>query len=361
MFKVDLNSDLGESFGVYKMGKDAEILKLANSFNPAGATGLFQDALGKVYFLERKIEQPTMVTVECRGLQGTVIPYGAIVQDEQGHTFYNKVIGATIGEDGTCECLFRCSVYGTIVVDAGAVNKIITVIPGWDSVTNKSPGLTGREQETQSEFEARRAASVAKNAHGLAEAVEGTVNNLAGVVACKIEQNRTNDPVTKKGVSIPSHSVYLSVYGGDQLEIGKVMHEKLDAGCGTAGNTKVEFLDEVNSTEQIYYYQTPTAEAVKVKVILDGEGSPTEEAAAEIKGIILANFNGEYSDYPRVKMGDTVYASRFYKHIIDAGHETLRSVTIAYPKNGDLKSEVEIPLDKMPVLSAADIEIAMEK
>lgn len=27
MFKVDLNSDLGESFGAYKMGMDEEILK----------------------------------------------------------------------------------------------------------------------------------------------------------------------------------------------------------------------------------------------------------------------------------------------------------------------------------------------
>lgn len=27
MFKVDLNSDLGESFGTYKMGMDEEILQ----------------------------------------------------------------------------------------------------------------------------------------------------------------------------------------------------------------------------------------------------------------------------------------------------------------------------------------------
>ncbi|HFJ2263310.1 TPA: LamB/YcsF family protein, partial [Campylobacter coli] len=31
MFKVDLNSDLGESFGVYKMGMDEEILKFVSS------------------------------------------------------------------------------------------------------------------------------------------------------------------------------------------------------------------------------------------------------------------------------------------------------------------------------------------
>ncbi len=33
MFKVDLNSDLGESFGAYKMGMDEEILKFVSSVN----------------------------------------------------------------------------------------------------------------------------------------------------------------------------------------------------------------------------------------------------------------------------------------------------------------------------------------
>ena len=36
MFKVDLNSDLGESFGAYKMGNDQEILKNVTSANVAG-------------------------------------------------------------------------------------------------------------------------------------------------------------------------------------------------------------------------------------------------------------------------------------------------------------------------------------
>ncbi|MDE5914704.1 MAG: LamB/YcsF family protein, partial [Campylobacter jejuni] len=35
MFKVDLNSDLGESFGAYKMGMDEKILKFASSVNVA--------------------------------------------------------------------------------------------------------------------------------------------------------------------------------------------------------------------------------------------------------------------------------------------------------------------------------------
>ena len=35
MFKVDLNSDLGESFGAYKIGMDEEILKYVSSANIA--------------------------------------------------------------------------------------------------------------------------------------------------------------------------------------------------------------------------------------------------------------------------------------------------------------------------------------
>lgn len=35
MFRVDLNSDLGESFGNYKLGMDEEILKYVSSANVA--------------------------------------------------------------------------------------------------------------------------------------------------------------------------------------------------------------------------------------------------------------------------------------------------------------------------------------
>ena len=221
------------------IAKDNEVMHLANMINPATSDGIFQDALGRIYFLTRHVAESTLVTCTCRGLNGTIIPYGAIVQDVNGNQYYNTTI-AEIDETGVVDAVFRCSQRGPIVVEAQQVNKIITVIPGWDSVSNTGAGVTGRDREGQQEFEIRRARSVAKNSHGLAESVEGSVGNLSGVIACRIEQNRGHNPVEKYGVTIPGHSVYLSVYGGDKEEIAKTMHKKLDAGCGTAGNTKVE-------------------------------------------------------------------------------------------------------------------------
>ena len=335
--------------------KDAEILHLANSFNPQTATGVAQDALARIYFLERKIAQPTYVTCQCNGLQGTVIPYGTVVESTNGYQFYNTT-PMTISAGGSVNCVFRCSEYGAIEIGANTVTKIITVIPGWDAVNNSTAGITGRDVETQSEFEIRRKESVAKNSHGLAESVGGTVGNLPGVVAYHIEQNRTNSAVTKLGVSIPAHSVYLSVYGGEEAEIGMALHEKLDAGCGTAGNTSVTVADPTNGSEHIYYYEIPTTKNFAVRVTYEPTNTTPTNAETLIKNAVVNNFNG-LSTYPRVKMGDTVYASRFYYDVIACGIANLTSIEVAYPST-DSWSDIEtIPLDEMPILSADNVTV----
>lgn len=339
--------------------KDGEVLRLANGFNPKTATGIYQDALAVIYFLDRQVAQPTLVTCQCAGLQGTIIPYGAVVQDVNGYTFYN-INATTIGATGIAECIFRCSQYGPIQVGANIVNKIITVIPGWDSVNNAAAGAPGRDFETQAEFEQRRSDSVAKNAHGLAEAVEGTVGNIDGVIACRIEQNRGDVTITKYGVTIPPHSVYLSVYGGEQEKIAMAMHEKIDGGCGTTGNTKVTIADPTNGSEQVYYYQSPTVVGAAVKVTLKQTATTPTTITADIKAAVLANFNGQTVDEPRVKMGDTLYASRFYNSVTSAGVKNLSSIEVAFPSNGIFSDEVDIPLDNMPTLSEDDVTVILE-
>ena len=335
--------------------KDAEVLHLANSFDPQTATGVAQDALARIYFLERKIAQPTYVTCQCNGLQGTIIPYGAVVESTNGYQFYNTT-PQTIPAGGTAECVFRCGEYGPIEIGQNTVTKIITVIPGWDAVNNSTAGITGRDVETQSAFEVRRAQSVAKNSHGLAESVGGTVNNLEGVVACRIEQNRGDSAVTKLGVSIPPHSIYLSVYGGEEEEIGMVLHEKLDAGCGTSGNTSVTVTDETNGSQHTYYYEIPTTKNFAVKVTYVKEDTTPTDISTRIKNAIVNNFNG-LSDYARVQMGDTVYASRFYADVIKCGVNNLTSIEIAYPDTDSWKDIETIPLNEMPILSTSNVTV----
>ena len=145
--------------------KNTELLWLANQFNPRVAEGRFQDALGYIYFLTRKIAEPTVVTCQLTGLRGTQIPYGAIAQNTDG---YQLICNApvVIGDNGTAETTFRLAETGPIQIAAGTVTKIVTVIAGWDTINNEAAGATGRDVESRNEFEGRRYNSVAANAHG---------------------------------------------------------------------------------------------------------------------------------------------------------------------------------------------------
>lgn len=335
--------------------KDTELMQMANGFNPATATGLFQDALANIYFITRHIAEPTMVTCQCKGLQGTLIPYGAVVQDVDGNTFYNTTPG-TIDSTGVLECTFRCSEYGEIEVGADSVTKIITVIPGWDSVNNEAAGVTGRERETQAEFESRRYDSVSKNAHGTAAAVQGTVGNLDGVIAAVCAENRGHTDIVKHGVTIPDHSIYLSVYGGDEEEIAYAVYAKLGGGCGMAGNTEVTITDPTTGAEATIYYEVPSTVPIGIKVTYVPTASTATTIEDDIRDAVLANFNGQTASYGRVKMADDVYATRFVSDVIAAGVENLVSVEISY-NGGAFGDMISIPLDAMPTLDRGDIEI----
>ena len=54
--------------------RNAAMLYLSNQFNPRISDGRWQDALGYIYFLTRKLDESTVVTCQVTGMRGTVIP-----------------------------------------------------------------------------------------------------------------------------------------------------------------------------------------------------------------------------------------------------------------------------------------------
>ena len=338
--------------------KDNELIFLSNQFNPKNAVGAWQDALGAIYFISRKIALPTYVTCQAEGAYGTVIPYGAIVQDTNGYTFMNTA-PATINASGQATLIVRCTEMGAVEVTSGSVTKIVTTVPGWDRVTNAAAGVTGRDVESQAAFESRRVQSVAKNAHGSVASVFGAIADINDVTALLILENTTNVDKTEKGVTIAGHSVYISVYGGADNEIAKAIYNKIDAGCGTNGNTMVSYnpvSDDATQPDMLYsyYIERPTAVSTGIVVTIADEQTTTLTNA--IKEAVVNNFNGN-SGYRRVKMGDTLYASRFYADVIKAGVTKLERIQIKYPLSATAADSVDVDADEIPTISVDDVTV----
>lgn len=344
---------------------DAQYIQLANMFNPANAEGVFQDALARIYFLNRQIAMPTYVTCQVKGLNGTVIPYGALMQDANGYTYVNTA-ATTIGADGKATLLVRNSEYGAIPAPKNSVTKIITAVPGWDSVDNSAAGILGRDEETQSDFENRRRQSVAKNSHGAVASLYGALADLDNVVAVSILENTTNQDITLYGAVIAGHSVYISIYGGDSTDIAKAIYNKIDGGCGTVGDTKVTYNPHYDDEEQpdlefTYYVKRPEVKKMGITVNVASTNMNHEALNLAIKNACVKNFAGD-ENHEQVKMGMKVYASRFYSTIMDAGVAQLDSVKLRYPADSKtLVDNVIVPMTEMPSLSVDDIYIVYEQ
>ena len=349
--------------------KNAELLFLSNQFNPRVAEGRWQDALGHIYFLERKLDEPTVVTCRLTGLNGTVIPYGALVQSGTGHTLIcNRSV--TIGVNGSAETTFRVSENGPVEIPAHSVTSIVTTIPGWDTVDNLAAGAVGRDRETRSEFETRRAASVAANSHGSTGALYGAIAEIPGVLDVQVLENIGPNPVVKYGVNVPGHGVTVCVYGGEDAAIAEAIYNKKDNGADTGGNTSIVHT-AADYHNAVYEYRILRPKTVNfwIKVTLGAGSALTPAAAESLKTALYQDFHGlnALSGNSRIGLASTIYAARFYSPAMASLEATgslknIQSIEIALGENspaaGTYSDVVIVNGDREPVLSSGNISIA---
>lgn len=350
-----------DSLAVLVTAKDSEFLNLANQFNPLTADGIFQDALGAIYFLTRKVATSTVVSCTCTGLQGTTIPQGSIIQTTDGVKL-QSVGNAVIGAGGTVEVEFAALEAGAIDIGAGTCTKIITVIAGWDTVNNTAAGVLGNLIEGRADFEKRRYNSVSANAHGSAAALQGAVYQVENVLDCLVLENKTDSTVTKQGVSLISHSVAVCVYGGGDVDIAETIYNKLDAGCGTNGNTSISYTSD-DGVVNTYSIVRPTPTPVYITVTINRTAQTPATVTQDIKNAIIADANGQdtNSGNTRCGMGQTIYASRFTVAIVkSAGVNDLESVYIGLSASPTGNS-VTMQADEEPIFDAANIEVVINE
>ena len=348
-----------DSIAVLVTAKDSELLNLMNQFNPKTASGIFQDALGSIYFLKRKTAQPTVVTCQLTGAQGTVVPAGAIIQNEDGIKL-TSVGAVTIGADGTAEVEFQTQETGPIAIGAASCTKIITVIPGWDTVNNSVAGTLGQDVESQYAFEKRRALSVANNAHGSRLAIESSLAALDGVLDCLVLENRSDETVTKQGVSLISHSVGICIYGGADADIAKTIYNKVDAGCGTNGSTTVSYTSEDGAVNN-YQIIRPTPTNVYIAVTINETTSTPQDIETLIKDAVYNDFYGNDSNSGNLRRGcgDTIYASSFSVALIKTtGVTDLKTIYIGLASSPSDNS-ITLDADEEPVLDKGNITVTI--
>lgn len=340
--------------------KNDDFLEVVNGVDPDTADGRFQDAIGRIYFIDRNPAEPTTVTATCIGLAGTVIPVGAKAQATDGNIYLCTQAG-TIPATGTIDLTFACNVTGPIACPAGSLNQIYQAIPGWDTVSNAADGVLGADVETRADFENRRKQSVAANSKGSVPSVRGAVLGVANVLDAYVVDNPLGTPAVVGGVTLLANSLYVCVSGGAVQDVADAIWSKKGPGCNYTGGTSVTVYDTDGYTAPYPQYTVKLDIATGLPIlfavqIANVAGLPAD-IVAQVKTAIIKAFSGADGGQ-RARIGRRLLASRYYAGV-EAIDPSVELLSIQIGTTTATQNYVDVNINQAPTISANNIAVSL--
>jgi hypothetical protein len=299
-----------------------QFLAITQGVDPAFATGRMQDGIARIYFISRLSAEPTVVQAILSGQVNAIIPTSVLGQTPDGN-LWAPVTSGQFGLDGTVSMQFVCTVTGPVACPAGSLTTIYKGVPGWDTITNPTEGVLGRDVETAPQFELRRQQLVFLNSVGGVPAVQAAVLNVPGILDAYTTDNASGGVVVSDGVTIPANAIYVCAAGGSPAAVAQAIWTKKMPGTPMAGNTTV-IVQDTNSGYSPPYpsypitFQTAAVQSFVASVLISNSAAVPSTAATQIQAAFISAFAGTDGGQA-ARIGSTVHASRFYAGIASLG------------------------------------------
>lgn len=318
---LDPNSIDGETLGVFaESSANLDLLAqtLYQSFDPAQAMGAALSRLVTLNGIDKMLGTFSLVALTCTGTAGTVISAGSLVNSADGSSQWVTLDDATIGDAGTVVVSAACTIIGPVAALSGTLTVRVTVIYGWQTVTNATAAIPGTNVETDEALRARRNRSTATPSQAIIDGIYGAILNIQGVTDAVFYENSSDE---LDGNGLPAHSFNLVVQGGAAIDIATAIWLRIQPGPTQVGAQAATMFDS-RGNPHVMRFDVPTE--IEVYVIVNGNqlpGYPTDgddEVAAAIVAWVLANLG----------IGDEVVQSALYTPINTIPGVSITSVFI---------------------------------
>jgi uncharacterized phage protein gp47/JayE len=345
--------------------KNAALVYLASQMDPDTAADEFQDAIGRIYFMEREPGTPSTVQCLCTGAFNTTINAGAQAQDTSGNFWVCQQTGV-IPIGGSVTLPFACTALGPTAIPANVVTIIVTGIAGWDAINNPLAGAVGANVESRAAFEYRRQQSVALNGQGSPPAIGAAVADVANVIDSFVVENFTNATVGIGATNYPvvAHSVYVAAVGGAPSDIARAIFSKKDPGCNMNGNTTVTIQDPnpvytSNPPSYTYTYNIPTNTAFAFAVQIQNSANLPANIVTLVQNAIVASFTGADGS-ARARINSTVLAGKFYVAVAGIGPTVnCISILLNIKPGSPTLNNITVGIDQFPTLQPSDVSVSL--
>lgn len=342
---------------------NSQIAYIVNQVDPATSEGRFQDAIARIYFINRLGATSSVVTVQLTGQSQVNMPAGQLMQDDAGLLWQSDGdVQFPLG-GGTVDVQFTCQTPGPVQLGIGALTKIAKTFNGWDAGVNLSPATIGSSIESRRSFEDRRRESVANGGRGSPSAIRASVWGVPGVIDVFTYDNYTNAPINygSTNYELAPHSIYVGVVGGNDQAIAEAIWATKDTGCDMNGNTSVTIADSEGYTypypEYTIKFNRPYSLPIKFRVEIANNSALPANIEQLTKSAIINAFTGAGSAN-RPRIGGAIFASNYYAPIV----EISTAISIIQIKIGTTTANLDsliAGIDQSPVVQESDIEVIL--
>ena len=311
-----------------------------DAHSPRTSVGTGLDSVVSINGIRRKVGTHSVADVTLIGNPNLFIPH-SFVGDINGH-LWDLPDGITLDANGSATVKATAREAGNIVALAGEINRIMTPMLGWKSVSNAAISVPGALVETDAELRARQKISVAQPSASLMEGLIGAIAGIDEVTRYVVYENDTN---MTDANGIPSHSICAIVEGGDDTEIARTLFLRKSTGCGTYGNKTVTITDLYGNEIDIHFSR-PQYVDIDVSITIKPLPNYVPEMVNAIKGKVV-----DYLD--TLKIGDDLTTSIIWWAAQEALYDTrtpnfaITGVQLARHNNPLADSDMPLAYDEV--------------
>lgn len=278
--------------------------ELANQINPDLAGGVWLDAIWALTRGSRRPATYSVLTgVVLGGIPTTLVPAGSVaVVSTTGERFVTTV-NALIDASGTTTVTMRAERTGPVTAAAGSLDQVASSVLGWETVTNPTAAVVGREIESDVASRNRRRNTLALQSIAAPEAIISRLYDIDGVRSLAFRENITDTTMVIDGVTIRYHSVWVCVEGGTDAEIAQALLATKTLGAGWTGNIVVPTLDAISGQTYNVQFDRPTEITLFARITIR---PTTLDAQTIIPAAVKAYADGELDGEMGLVVGEPV-------------------------------------------------------
>ena len=252
-----------------------ELVKQAyDARDPNKASGYDLDVLRKLTGATRSQGTPSTVVLTMTGASGAVIPKGSQAKTKSGVIFETDE-DLILATDGIGSVSAHCIENGAIEVNANSVTEIVTLVNGWQTVTNREVATLGTNRDSDALFRIKSSRSVSRAGVGQKDSLYGELYEVDGVRKVRVYENKTDSGLAedvRNPHGLPPHSIAIVVDGGKDEDVARAIYNKLCPGVAlhAVGSevTKTVWSEKYRNSSDVITFSRPVYVDVSINVVV---------------------------------------------------------------------------------------------